>query len=110
MASRDLTVLTITVDAASLALVEQCAHALAENDLPYLVDEMCAAGSFREQVRVTPDGHGGLVVALGDMTELVLYECIAIAIRRDWGHERKAKWLRAVMVLAGVMREDPKTT
>jgi hypothetical protein len=105
MATHPLT-LTVRVDAASLALVEKCAHALAENDLPYLVDEMCAAGSFREQVRVTPDGRGGLSVALGDMTELVLHECVDVATRRDWDHARKAKWLRAMMVLAGVVRED----
>jgi hypothetical protein len=76
---------------------------LADGDLPYLVDEMCAAGAFTEKLSAKHE-PGVLFVGLGPMTELVLRECIEVAQRKGGTPDVKAKWLRHVMVMAGVVQ------
>ncbi len=98
-----MSTVVVRVDPKSYALVERCAHALAENDLPYLIDEMCAAGSFTEAIQTHWPERGVLLVSLGPMTELVLRECIDVATRKGWPAEKKAEWLRLMMKVAGVV-------
>ena len=92
----------VKVDQKSYALIEQCAHALAEANLPWLIDEMCEAGSFNETIQTKQLFDNSIVVSLGPMTELVLRECVDVASRKEWSTEKKSKWLRLMMTVAGL--------
>ena len=96
----------VKVDQKSYALIEKCAHALADANLPWMIDEMCDSGSFNEPIQTKQLFDNSIVVSLGPMTELVLLECVDVAARKEWSTEKKSRWLRLIMTVAGLRQEE----
>lgn len=91
--------LTVTIEPASYALINRVCATLTERGLDDVIEAMTDAGVFREHM-VIRNGPRGLVLGLGPMTELLLIEFEAIAIRR-WSDDAKRMAMQHTAQLAG---------
>ena len=97
----------MTVDPLALELIERCARTLSEWGLEDFIDELSDREAWRAGVWQTETIRGVLLIKLGPMTELFLWECLDVASRPGWSEPTKRVWLLQVMDAIGFRRSVP---